>query len=85
MFCRLNNTVGPFGVNRRFSPVRQSEAIFVELMGPNITHLERFVRGVVEHPKSGSCVEGIPGDRPRCGFHVVFHVPIRDIRAGRDL
>ncbi len=54
-------------------------------MGPNITHLEHFVRGVVEHPKSDSCVEGVPGDRPGCGFRAVFHMPIRYIRAGRDL
>ena len=54
-------------------------------MGPNITYLEHLVRGVVEHPKSGSCAEGVPCDRPRCEFHAVFHMPIRDIRVGRDL
>ena len=54
-------------------------------MGPNNTHLGRFVRGVVEHPESDSCVGGVPGARPGCGFRAVFHVPIRDIRAGRDL
>ena len=54
-------------------------------MGPNNTHLERFARGVVEHPESDSCVEGVPGARPGCGFRAVFHVPIRGIWVGRDL
>ena len=54
-------------------------------MGPNNTHLEHFVRGVVEHPGSDSCVEGVPGARPGCGFRAVFHVPIRGIWVGRDL
>ena len=27
-------------------------------MGPNNTHLEHLVRGVVEHPKSDPCAEG---------------------------
>ena len=54
-------------------------------MGPSYTRPERFARGVVEHPESDPCAEGIPDDRPGCGFRAVFHVPIRDIRAGRDL
>ena len=54
-------------------------------MGPIYTYMERFRNGVVEHPESDSCVEGVPGDRPGCGSRAVFHVPIRDIRAGRDL
>ena len=70
---------------RCFTLLRQSEVIFVERMGPNITHPEHFVRGVVEHPKSDSCAEGGPGARPRCGFRVVFHVTIRGIWVGRDL
>ena len=85
MFCRLSDTVGSFGVQSCFTPLQQSEVIFVELMGPNNTYLEHFVRGVVEHPKSDSCVEGVPGARPGCGFRAVFHVPIRGIWAGRDL
>ena len=74
-----------FGANTRFSPFRQSEVIFVERMGPNITHPENFVRGVVEHLKSDSCVERVPGVRPGCDFRAVFHVPIRGIWVGRDL
>ena len=35
--------------------------------------------------KSDSRAEGVPGARPGCGFRAVFHVPIRGIRAGRDL
>ena len=54
-------------------------------MGPNDTRPEHSVRGVVEHPKSDSCAEGVPGVRPGCGFHAVFHMQIRNIRAGRDL
>ena len=75
----------PLGANSCFTPLRQSEVIFVERVGPNNTHLEHFVRGVVEHPESDSCVESVPGVRPGCGSHAVFHVPIRDIRVGRDL
>ena len=85
MFCRVSDTARPFSANGGFSPLRQFEVIFVELMGPNITHLEHFVPGVVEHPKSDSCVEGVPGARPGCGFRAVFHVPIRGIWVGRDL
>ena len=54
-------------------------------MGPSITHLAHSVRGVVEHPKSDTCVEGVPGARAGCGFRAVFHVPIRGIWVGRDL
>ena len=54
-------------------------------MGSNITYLEHSVRGVVEHPKSDSRAEGVPGARPGCGFRAVFHVQIRGTRAGRDL
>ena len=68
-----------------FTPLRQSEVIFVELKGPNNTHLERFSRGVVEHPKSDSFVEGAPGASAKGGLHAVFHVPIRDIRVSCDL
>ena len=85
MFSRLSDTVGPFVLPSRFSRQRQFEVIFVERMGPNNTHLERFARGVVEHPESDSRPEGVPGARPRCGFHAVFHVPIRGIWVGRDL
>ena len=54
-------------------------------MGPNNTHLERFARGVVEHPESDPRAEGVPGARPGCGFRAVFHVPICGIWVGRDL
>ena len=54
-------------------------------MGPKNTHLERFARGVVEHPGSDPRAEGVPGARPGCGFRAVFHVPIRGILVGRDL
>ena len=73
MFCRLSDTVGPFGVQGCFTPLRQSEVIFVERMGPNNTHLEHLVRGVVEHPNSDSRAEGVPDVRPGCGFRAVFH------------
>jgi len=71
VFCRLSDTVGPFGHKRCFTPLRQSEVIFVERMGPNNTHLERFARGVVEHPESDPRAEGGPGRParmwlPRC-------------------
>ena len=85
VFCRLNDTVRPFEHKRRFTPLRQSDVIFVERMGPNNTHPEHSVRGVVEHPNSDSCAEGVPGARPGCGFRAVFHVPIRGIWVGRDL
>ena len=85
MFCRLSDTVGLFGIHGCFTPVQQSEVIFVGRMGPNNTHPEHLVRGVVEHPESDPCVEGVPGARPGCGFRAVFHVPIRDIWVGRDL
>ena len=54
-------------------------------MGPSYTHLGRFARGVVEHPKSDSCVKGAPGASAKGGLHAVFHVPIRDIRVSCDL
>ena len=85
MSCRLSDTVRPFGAKRGFSPVRQSEAIFVERMGPSYTHPEHSVRGVVEHPKSDSCVEGVPGDRPGCGFRAGYRTSILGIWVGRDL
>ena len=85
MFCRLGNTVGPFVRKTRFSLLRQSEVVFVELMGSVYTHQGGSAGGVVEHPQPGSCAEGVPGDRPGCGFCAVFHIPIRGIRAGRDL
>ena len=69
----------------RFSHLRKSEVIFVELMGPSYTHLERFPRGVVEHPKSDSCAEGGPGASAKGGSHAVFHTSILDIWVGRDL
>ena len=85
MLYRLNDTVRSFEHKRRFSPVRQSEAIFVELMGPNNTHLEHLVRGVVEHPKSDSCLEGGPDASAKSGSHAVFDTSILDIWVGRDL
>ena len=74
-----------FGAKRCFTPVRQSEVIFVARIGPNNTHPEHSVRGVVEHPESDPGAEGVPGARPGCGFRAVFHVPIRGIWVGRDL
>ena len=65
--------------------VSKSEVIFRDVMTHLISHQGSFVNGVVEHPKSGPRVEDVLGDRPGCGSHVVFHVPIRDIRVGRDL
>ena len=85
MSCRLSGTARSFGVGGSKSLVQQYEVIFVEQMGPNITHPEHFVPDVVEHPKSDSCVEGVPRAWPGCGFRAVFLVPIRGIRAGRDL
>ena len=37
-----------------------------------------FVIGVVEHPKSDTCVKGVPGALAKGGSHAVFHVPILD-------
>ena len=85
MFCRLSDTVGPFVPKSCFTPLRQSEVIFVELMGPNSTRLERFARGVVEHPQYDSCAEGAPGASAEGGSHAVFHTSILDIWVGRDL
>ena len=85
MFCRLSDTVGSFGVQGCFTPLQQSEVIFVELMGSNITYLEHLVRGVVEHPKSDSYAEGGPGASAKGGSHAVFHTSILDIWVGRDL
>ncbi len=65
--------------------MRKSEVIFVELMGPNNTRLERFARGVVEHPRLDPCAEGAPGASPEGGLRAVFHIPILDIWVGRDL
>ena len=85
MFCRLSDTVGSLVPKSCFTPLRQSEAIFVELTGPNITYLKHLVRGVVEHPKSDSCVKGGPGASAKGGSHAVFHTSILDIWVGRDL
>ena len=63
----------------------QSEVIFVELMSPNNTRPERFARGVVEHPRHDSYVEGAPGASIEGGLHAVFHTSILDIWVGRDL
>ena len=54
-------------------------------MGANNTHLERFARGVVEHPQYDSYVEGVPGASAKGGSHAVFHTSILDIWVGRDL
>ncbi len=68
-----------FEHKRGFSLLRHFDVIFVELMGPSITHLEHFDRGVVEHPQLDSCAEGVPGALAKGGSHAVFHVPILDI------
>ena len=72
MSCRLNDTVRPFVANGGFSPVRQYEAIFVERMGPNNTHPEHFVRGVVEHPESDSCDKGSRAPGPDVASALYF-------------
>ena len=54
-------------------------------MGANNTRPERFARGVVEHPRYDSCVEGAPGGRAKGGFHTGYHMSILDIWVGRDL
>ena len=43
------NVVQPFVGPTWKSLSTKSEVIFVERMGPNNTHPERFARGVVEH------------------------------------
>ena len=50
-----------------------------------ITHQGGFTGGVVEHPRSDSCAEGVPAASAKGDFRAAFHVPIRGIRAGRDL
>ncbi len=65
--------------------MRKSEVIFVELMGPNNTHPERFVHGVVEHPKLDPCVEGTPGGRAKGGFCTGYCMSILDIWVSCDL
>ena len=54
-------------------------------MVPNITHPERFARGVVKHPHFDPIVGGAPGDLTKGGFHAVFHTSILDICVGRNL
>ena len=85
MSCRPRDTVQQFQHKSCFTLLRQSDVIFVELMGPNITHLERFVCGVVEHPRSDSYAEGAPGALTRGDSHAAFHTSILDIWVGRDL
>ena len=48
------DVVQPFVRNGGKSPPRKSDAIFVEPMGCNYTHQERFRHGVDEHPHFGS-------------------------------
>ena len=74
-----------FVVNGCFALRREAEVIIRDVITHLISHQGIFATGVVEHARSGSCVEGAPGDRAGCGFSVVFHVPIRGIRVGRDL
>ena len=50
MSSRSRDIVRPFGAKKCFTLLRQSDVIFVELMGPSYTRPERFARGVVEHP-----------------------------------
>ena len=85
MFCRLGDTVGPFVLGGKKSPVPKSEVIFREVMTHLITHQGGFTRGVVEHPRPDPCAEGVPAASARGDFRAAFHAPIRDIRAGRDL
>ena len=47
------DVVRPFGRKKRKSPPRKSDAIFVDPMGSNYTHQERFRHGVDEHPHFG--------------------------------
>ena len=65
--------------------MRKSEVSFVELMGPNNTRLERFARGVVEHPQYDSCAEGAPGGRAKGGFCTGYCMSILDIWVSCDL
>ena len=64
--------VGPFVLGGRFSPLRQSEVLFVEVMTHLISHRGGFAGGVVEHPRPDPYAEGVPGSRsggdPRAGF-----------------
>ena len=85
MFCRLGDIARPFVLPGGFSPLRQSEAIFREVMTHLITHQGGFTGGVVEHPKSDPCAEGVPSPPAKGGLHAVFHVSILDIWVGRDL
>ena len=63
-----------------FSPVQQSDVIYVNEMGPNYTHMKRFVRGVVEHSELDSCAEVTLTASTEYGRHAVFHVPTCDFR-----
>ena len=85
MFCRLGDTVGPFGAKRCFTLFGQSEVIFREVMTHLITHQGGFAGGVVEHPRPDPCAEGVPGASAKGDFRAVLHAPILDIWAGRDL
>ena len=85
MFCRLRDTVRPFVLKKSFTLVRESEVIFVELMGPIYTHQGGSTGGVVEHPQPDPCVEGVPGPPAGGGSHAVLQTSILDIWVGRDL
>ena len=76
--------VGPFVLGGRFSPLRQSEVLFVEVMPHLISHQGGFAGGVVEHLRSGSCAEGAPGDPSGGGPRAGFRISILDIWVSCD-
>ena len=81
----MGDTVRPFVLGGKKSPVPKSEVIFQEVMTHLISHQGGFAGGVVEHPRHDPCAEGVPGASAKGGSRAASHAPIRDIRAGRDL
>ena len=77
--------VRPFVRPEWKSPHRNSEAIFVDPMGCNYAHQERFRHGVDEHPNFGPCSWDTPGASAKGGSYAVFHMSKQDFRVGRDL
>ena len=76
MFCRLSDTVGPFGAKKSFTLFGQSEVIFREVMTHLITHQGGFAGGVVEHPRPDPCAGGRPGGRAKSGSRTGYRMPI---------
>ena len=79
------DVVRSFVLSGRKPLTPKSDVILEELIVSNITHPERFARGVVKHVKFDSCTWVTPSASAKGGFHAIFHVRISDTCVGRDL